>query len=305
MYLNTNFRHQSQYWYFWMRMGQTNILHPIFKKLPRKFQSFWPKLFWTIFCSKFVGNFYSEWKICKNHVAISLRSKVTAIWKSAKICQNWPSLGMTFDLRAFALTVFQRQVRIPKSLSWWTAIPWVENDMMPGEQILNTILKSKIAYSPLLVLMKIRPIVATEHIQIIVGTPTAVTILQCDIFQDARWSWATLSIFPIWCIVSEVHILWKWRLSNSHFLLAAKKYCPAGWGEPFSDNCYLAVPQEETFGSAEAFCRDNNTNADLVSIYSLYENTHIKQLAKDMGDFVWIGLRDIKTEGSWEWWDQI
>ena len=65
----------------------------------------------------------------------------------------------------------------------------------------------------------------------------------------------------------------------------------------------MPISQEETFGSAQAFCRSNNSHADVVSIFSLFENTHVKQLAKDLGDYVWIGLRDIQSEGSWQWYD--
>ena len=28
-------------------------------------------------------------------------------------------------------------------------------------------------------------------------------------------------------------------------------------------------------------------------------------MAKDLGDFVWIGLRDIQSEGSWQWYSNF
>lgn len=64
------------------------------------------------------------------------------------------------------------------------------------------------------------------------------------------------------------------------------------------------MPNEETFGDAQAFCKKNHSASDVVSILSVYENAHIKRFVAESGNSdIWIGLRDIYTEGSWEWAD--
>ena len=57
---------------------------------------------------------------------------------------------------------------------------------MPEKPTFNTITRSKIACSPLLVQIKTQQIVVTELMLTIDGILTAVTILRCGIFQDAK-----------------------------------------------------------------------------------------------------------------------
>ena len=85
----------------------------------------------------------------------------------------------------------------------------------------------------------------------------------------------------------------------SGFPLSAKMYCPEGWGTPFSEHCYLPISEEMSWGEAQSFCKANATTSDLVTIYSVYEDIHIRTMAKDLGDTAWIGLRDTLSEGSW------
>ena len=102
-------------------------------------------------------------------------------------------------------------------------------------------------------------------------------------------------------------------------------YCPEGWGAPFAEYCYLPISEEKSWGEAQSFCKDNQSTSDLASVYSVYEDIHIRTLAKDLGrifqidtkkinlfyntlfkhafctlgDTVtsWIGLRDTLSEG--------
>ncbi len=91
---------------------------------------------------------------------------------------------------------------------------------------------------------------------------------------------------------------------DASILMHPKKYCPEGWGEPFADSCYLAISQEKSWGDARSFCKDNQSTSDLVTIFSPYENNHVKQISNQMEEKVWIGLSDTEVEGSWLWVDE-
>ena len=84
---------------------------------------------------------------------------------------------------------------------------------------------------------------------------------------------------------------------------SAKVTCPEGWGEHFSGYCYLPIPEEQTWADAQSFCKDNNTAANLVTIWSDYENDFVREMASSMSDFVWIGLSDRFSEDDWIWVD--
>lgn len=81
-------------------------------------------------------------------------------------------------------------------------------------------------------------------------------------------------------------------------------YCPEGWGDPFADACYLTITTEMSWGEARSFCKENNSIADLVTIFSPYENNYIKRMASDLGTSLWIGLSDQEAEGSFLWVDE-
>lgn len=58
--------------------------------------------------------------------------------------------------------------------------------------------------------------------------------------------------------------------------------------------------EEMSWGKARSFCQHNHSSADLVTIFSPYENNYVKKLATD---WTWIGLSDGESEGSWTWVD--
>jgi hypothetical protein len=65
----------------------------------------------------------------------------------------------------------------------------------------------------------------------------------------------------------------------------------------------MPVVQEESWGNAKAFCKGNQSSSDLASVWSVYEDNHIKQLRAELGTNVWIGYTDSFDEGSWVWSD--
>ena len=91
--------------------------------------------------------------------------------------------------------------------------------------------------------------------------------------------------------------------SFSFLNFSAKVECPEGWGEHFSGYCYLPVASESTYSVAQAYCKDNNTEANLVSVLSDYENDFVREMAASLGNLVWIGYSDRFSEGNWAWED--
>ena len=73
---------------FWVGFPEVPI-NDFFKKLPQKISKiFWSKIFEILFFQN-CWKLNSLWKICKNQVCITLRSKVMAVSISSKICQNF------------------------------------------------------------------------------------------------------------------------------------------------------------------------------------------------------------------------
>ena len=58
-----------------------------------------------------------------------------------------------------------------------------------------------------------------------------------------------------------------------------------------------------SWGDARSFCSGNQTTADLVTIFSPYENNFIKEIAVKIGSHLWIGLSDSMSEKDWVWVD--
>ena len=79
--------------------------------------------------------------------------------------------------------------------------------------------------------------------------------------------------------------------------------CPEGWAL-WSGFCYLVGEGELSWGNAKAWCRDNNTNAKLVSIHSPMENDHVWQLLNELsGGRGWMGYSDSANPDHWQWED--
>ena len=85
-----------------------------------------------------------------------------------------------------------------------------------------------------------------------------------------------------------------------HILL---QICPEGWAL-WSGFCYLVGEGELSWGNAKAWCRDNDTNAKLVSIHSPMENDHVWQLLNELsGGRGWMGYSDASNPDHWTWED--
>ena len=79
--------------------------------------------------------------------------------------------------------------------------------------------------------------------------------------------------------------------------------CPDGW-QLWAGFCYLVGEGELSWGNAKAWCRNNNTNAKLVSIHSAMENDHVWQLLNELsGGRGWMGYSDSANPDHWQWED--
>ena len=99
-----------------------------------------------------------------------------------------------------------------------------------------------------------------------------------------------------------------WMESMATFILIHMEdhllqICPEGWAL-WSGFCYLVGEGELSWGNAKAWCRDNNTNAKLVSIHSPMENDHVWQLLNELsGGRGWMGYSDATNPDHWIWED--
>ncbi|XP_045072870.1 C-type lectin domain family 4 member E-like isoform X1 [Coregonus clupeaformis] len=78
-----------------------------------------------------------------------------------------------------------------------------------------------------------------------------------------------------------------------------EKECPQGW-KKLGSRCYYISTKKNTWEKSRQDCRDNG--ADLVIINSQDKQTFVIWLC-GVKDYVWIGLTDSVTEGTWKWVD--
>ncbi|MEQ2204408.1 hypothetical protein XENOCAPTIV_012812 [Xenoophorus captivus] len=76
-----------------------------------------------------------------------------------------------------------------------------------------------------------------------------------------------------------------------------KKTCSAGWSM-FGCSCYYLSTRSGSWDEGREDCR--NKGSDLLVIDSADEQKYVSALTEK---FVWIGLNDKDTEGSWKWVD--
>ncbi|KAM7392700.1 hypothetical protein PAMA_007697 [Pampus argenteus] len=87
-------------------------------------------------------------------------------------------------------------------------------------------------------------------------------------------------------------------LSVAALLAFAHGQCPVGWRE-YEDKCYFFSSDTKTWGEANAFCTEQNSN--LMSIRDIHERLWVRtQISTEI---YWIGLTDEVEEGVWEWSD--
>ncbi|KAF0313502.1 Alpha-N-acetylgalactosamine-specific lectin [Amphibalanus amphitrite] len=78
--------------------------------------------------------------------------------------------------------------------------------------------------------------------------------------------------------------------------------CPSGW-TLFQSNCYRLFNQKVYFYDAMVGCANSVTaHPNLASIHSAEENTFLQTFVSAY-DYVWIGLHDMTTEGTFQWTD--
>ncbi|KAK6324450.1 hypothetical protein J4Q44_G00037920 [Coregonus suidteri] len=75
--------------------------------------------------------------------------------------------------------------------------------------------------------------------------------------------------------------------------------CPQGW-KKLGSRCYYISTKKNTWERSRQDCRDRG--ADLVIINSQDKQTFVNWLC-GVKKYVWIGLTDSVTEGTWKWVD--
>ncbi|XP_045074563.1 C-type lectin domain family 4 member E [Coregonus clupeaformis] len=75
--------------------------------------------------------------------------------------------------------------------------------------------------------------------------------------------------------------------------------CPQGW-KKLGSRCYYISTKKNTWEKSRQDCRDRG--ADLVIINSQDKQTFVNWLC-GVKKYVWIGLTDSVTEGTWKWVD--
>ncbi|KAK6324449.1 hypothetical protein J4Q44_G00037910 [Coregonus suidteri] len=78
-----------------------------------------------------------------------------------------------------------------------------------------------------------------------------------------------------------------------------EKECPQGW-KKLGSSCYYISTKKNTWEKSRQDCRDRG--ADLVIINSQDKQTFVNWLC-GVKNYVWIGLTDSVTEGTWKWVD--
>ncbi|XP_045570301.1 CD209 antigen-like protein C [Salmo salar] len=78
-----------------------------------------------------------------------------------------------------------------------------------------------------------------------------------------------------------------------------QKVCPQGW-KKLGSSCYYVSTEYKSWEESRQDCR--NREADLVVIKSEDDQTFVNWLC-GVKDYVWIGLTDSVSEGTWKWVD--
>uniref|UniRef100_A0A8C7KSB3 C-type lectin domain family 4 member M-like n=1 Tax=Oncorhynchus kisutch TaxID=8019 RepID=A0A8C7KSB3_ONCKI len=78
-----------------------------------------------------------------------------------------------------------------------------------------------------------------------------------------------------------------------------EKVCPRGW-KKLGSSCYYVSTEEKSWEESRQDCRDRG--AHLVVIKSEDDPTFVNWLC-GVKNYVWIGLTDSVTEGTWKWVD--
>nr|XP_029513094.1 C-type lectin domain family 4 member M-like [Oncorhynchus nerka] len=78
-----------------------------------------------------------------------------------------------------------------------------------------------------------------------------------------------------------------------------EKVCPQGW-KKLGSSCYYVSTEEKSWKESRQDCRDRG--ADLVVIKSQEQQTLVNWLC-GRKNYVWIGLTDSVSEGTWKWVD--
>ncbi|XP_029599503.1 C-type lectin domain family 4 member E-like isoform X1 [Salmo trutta] len=78
-----------------------------------------------------------------------------------------------------------------------------------------------------------------------------------------------------------------------------EKVCPQGW-KKLGSSCYYVSTESKSWEESRQDCR--NRGADLVVINSQEKQTLVNWLC-GRKNYVWIGLTDSVTEGTWKWVD--
>ncbi|XP_055767882.1 CD209 antigen-like protein C, partial [Salvelinus fontinalis] len=78
-----------------------------------------------------------------------------------------------------------------------------------------------------------------------------------------------------------------------------EKVCPQGW-KKLGSSCYYVSTELKSWEESRQDCRDRG--ADLVVIKSQEQQTFVNWLC-GVKKYVWIGLTDSVTEGTWKWVD--
>ncbi|XP_029599507.1 CD209 antigen-like protein C [Salmo trutta] len=78
-----------------------------------------------------------------------------------------------------------------------------------------------------------------------------------------------------------------------------EKVCPQGW-KKLGSSCYYVSTESKSWKESRQDCR--NRGADLVVIKSKDDQTFVNWLC-GVKNYVWIGLTDSVTEGTWKWVD--
>ncbi|XP_071025828.1 C-type lectin domain family 4 member M-like [Oncorhynchus clarkii lewisi] len=78
-----------------------------------------------------------------------------------------------------------------------------------------------------------------------------------------------------------------------------EKVCPEGW-KKIGSSCYYVSTEKKSWEESRQDCR--NRGADLVVIKSQEQQTLVNWLC-GVYDYVWIGLTDSVSEGTWKWVD--
>lgn len=98
-------------------------------------------------------------------------------------------------------------------------------------------------------------------------------------------------------------IISVWTLTFANLVTGGVPHCSQGWSyHQKSRKCYLQSTVVRSWGASRKFCQQYR--GDLATIRNEDENTFVTNMAKTSPRYYWIGLNDIKKEGSWRWLDE-